>query len=226
MWCMLTAAFILLTVSIIFTSYALSQCRPLSSGWDFVLDPSLMHNCVDPDKSWSAAISTSIVFILSDFFFSFIPITFIFKIHIPLREKIVLFVLMGLGLIASIGSIFKAVNSTVLRQSRDNTWDSVTLVIWGFVEEHLAIIAACIPTLKALFERLLRRAGFTISYKGQARSFNFSMEDRTKQSTMQDGMDKLESVSSPGTWLETGNDSHVGYDSEELGLRVYPAKRQ
>ena len=163
---------------------------------------------------------------MTDFFFSLIPITFIFKIKIPLREKIVFCVLMGLGLIASIASIFKVVNSPVLKQSFDNTWDSVPLVIWGFVEEHLAIIAACIPCLKALFERLLRRAGLTISYKSQARSFNFSTQSHTKQSTMQDGMDKLDSVSSPGTWLETGNDSHMGYDSEDVERRVYPAKRQ
>ena len=129
---------------------------------------------------------------------------------------------MGLGLIASIASILKAVNSPILKQSFDNTWDSVPLVIWGFVEEHLAIIAACIPCLKALFERLLRRAGLTISYKSQPRSFN-SSQNHTKRSTIRDGMDKLDSVSSPGTWLETGNDSHMGYDSEEVDLRVYPA---
>jgi hypothetical protein len=175
---------------------------------------------------------------VSDFFFSLIPITFIFKIQVPLREKIVLCVLMGLGLIASVASILKAVKSDTLRQSRDNTWDSVPFVIWGFVEEHLAIIAACVPCLKALFERLLRRVGVTVTYKSQARSFNFSTQNHTKRSTMQDGMDKLhDSESSPGTWLETGNkshendshgnDSHLGYDSDEcVELRVYPAKRQ
>ena len=51
--------------------------------------------------------------------------------------------------------IFKIINSNTLKQSRDNTWDSVPLVIWGFVEQHLAIIAACIPCLKALFRAKL-----------------------------------------------------------------------
>lgn len=135
---------------------------------------------------------------------------------------------MGLGLVASIASIFKAVNSSVLKGSQDGTWDSAPLVVWGFVEEHLAIIAACIPCLKALFERLLRRAGFAISYKSQAHSFNVSMQDHTTRNTMvQDGAAKLEdSVPVSRTWHEIGNDSHVGYDSEgSVELRVYTAKR-
>ena len=146
-------------------------------------------------------------FIVSDFFFSLIPLTFIFKIQVSLGEKVVLCLLMGLGLVASIASVLKAVNSLFLKGSRDSTWDSIPLVIWGFVEEHLAIIAACIPCIKALFERLLSRAGFTVLYKRQARSFNFSMQNRTTgDTTVQDGMDstaQLEDVvPSSGKWHE------------------------
>jgi len=231
-WTMSTAIFILFTVTVIFTCFQLTSCKPLSSGWDFILDPSLLRNCVDPSKSWAAALSTSVCFTVSDFFFSLIPLTFIFKIQVPLREKLVLCLLMGLGLVASIASVFKAVNSTILRRSRDNTWDSVPLVIWSFVEEHVAIIAACIPCLKALFERLLRRLGFTLTYKSQAHSFNISTRSHTTRSaTLQNGMDSTaqleDAAPSSGTWQKMGNDMNLGYDSEgcvELG--VYTAKTQ
>jgi hypothetical protein len=139
---------------------------------------------------------------------------------------------MGLGLVASIASVLKAVNSTFLKGSSDGSWDSVPLVVWGFVEEHLAIIAACIPCLKALFERLLIRAGFTIAYKDQARSFNFSTQDHTMGDTMvQDGMHSTaqleDAVPCSGKWHEDGNDSRLGHDSEEcVELRVYTAKRE
>jgi hypothetical protein len=60
---MLTAIFILLTVAIIFTCFDFTGCKPLRAGWDFVLDPSLIRHCVDPNKSWSGAISTSGIYI-------------------------------------------------------------------------------------------------------------------------------------------------------------------
>ena len=169
---------------------------------------------------------------MSDFFYSFIQATFIFKIQVSLREKLVLYLLMGLGLVASIACIFKIVNSNTLKKSRDNTWDSVPLVIWGFVEQHLAIIAACIPCLKALFERLLRRVGIMVTDKSQPRSFNMSMRNHTmRNATGQDemgGTAKFEDAPpGSGTWHKNGNDSHRGYDSEEcVDLRVYTAKMQ
>ena len=140
---------------------------------------------------------------------------------------------MGLGLVASIASVLKAVNSSFLKGDPDGTWDSVPLVVWGFVEEHLAIIAACIPCLKALFERLLRRAGFTIAYKDQSRSFKFSTQNHTTGDTMvqEDGMHSTaqleDAVPCSGEWHEDGNDSHLGHDSEEcVELRVYTAKTE
>jgi hypothetical protein len=164
-------------------------------------------------------------------FFSLIPINFILKIQVPMREKIVLCILMGLGIVASIASIMKAVNSTMLLHSEDQTWDSVPLVIWSFVEEHLAIIAASIPCLKALFERVLRRVGITITYKSQAhRSYNMSTRNRnTKQTTVEDGSDvsaQRESIVPGAVRYDYGNDSHLGYDSEGgVEVNVYAEKR-
>jgi hypothetical protein len=169
---------------------------------------------------------------VSDFFYSFIPATFIFKIQVSLREKLVLYLLMGLGLVASIACIFKIVNSNTLKKSRDNTWDSVPLVIWGFVEQHLAIIAACIPCLKALFERLLIRVGIMVTDKSPARSSDMSMRNHTmKYGTGQDemgGTAKFEDAApGSGTWHKNGIDSHRGYDSEECAeLGVLPAKME
>jgi hypothetical protein len=125
---------------------------------------------------------------------------------------------MGLGLVASIASVLKLVNSTTLKQSRDNTWDSVPLVIWGFLEEHLAIIAACTPCLKALFERLLRRVGFSIPYKSHTRSFNISAPSHTRDTMVQDSMDGTGELENgvPGSEMsqENTNSSRPEYDSE------------
>jgi hypothetical protein len=173
---------------------------------------------------------------VTDFFFSLIPITFIVKIQVPLREKVVLSLLMSLGILASIASILKVTLGHHLTTSRDPTWDSVPVVMWVFAEEYLGIIAACVPCLKALFERLLRRLGVTItSYtKTQTRSYNSYPQKTTARNTLQSSVDggvQLEEygVPGPGKWYENGKATHLAYGSERClssDVKVYATESQ
>jgi len=43
--------------------------------------------------------------------------------------------------------------------SNDPIWEGATLGILSYAEEYIGIIAACIPCLKSLFEKLFRRLG-------------------------------------------------------------------
>jgi hypothetical protein len=56
---MSTAIFVLLVITLVFTGFSFSLCRPLRAGWDFVLDPSLMDKCMGRHESWVASLSTS-----------------------------------------------------------------------------------------------------------------------------------------------------------------------
>jgi hypothetical protein len=62
-WSLLTAIFVLVTTAIVFTCFSLAECNPLSAAWNFVLDPSLMAKCMDPNTSWAAALSISGIYI-------------------------------------------------------------------------------------------------------------------------------------------------------------------
>ena len=69
--------------------------------------------------------------------------TFIFGILRPLREKVLLAVMMGMGLLASAASIAKTFRAKDYGATGDVLMDSVQLTIWSILESQLA----CVPIL-------------------------------------------------------------------------------
>jgi hypothetical protein len=88
---------------------------------------------------------------------------FILKINRPLREKIVLCLLMGLGILCTAASIPKFISYSVFASGGDTTKNATGVVVWSQIELYVGIIAACIPMLRAFFESALRRIGVSIT---------------------------------------------------------------
>ncbi len=103
--------------------------------------------------------------ILTDVVFSLLPVVFLWDIQRPLREKIIVGSLMGLGLVASSASIFKAVEIKSYGGTSDLLAQGERICISSVLEEQLGLIAACIPCLRAWFQRVLIRFG-VISTQG------------------------------------------------------------
>lgn len=132
------------------------RCRPLSATWDpTVPDP----QCLPIATIRTCIYTMTSIAIISDIIFSLIPLTFIVSIQRPLRERLVLAFLMGLGLMTAIAAIIKIPMIRQLGQVGDPFWDSVDFTNWSTTEAQIGIIAACIPCLRALFERMLRGMG-------------------------------------------------------------------
>jgi hypothetical protein len=86
-------------------------------------------------------------------------LTFIFKLNRPLREKVILAGLMGLGLFASGAAVVKLLLTKKYVTGPDPLWDMFDLGIWAMVELFVGIYAASIPCLRAPFEAFLRKMG-------------------------------------------------------------------
>jgi len=83
--------------------------------------------------------------------------------HVPLRQKLVLTVVMGMGLLASAAT---AVRLTLIKDygmGGDFSWDNSPMAMWAHLECDIGIAAACIPCLKSPFEKALRRVGLLSS---------------------------------------------------------------
>ncbi|KAK0726104.1 hypothetical protein B0H67DRAFT_599025 [Lasiosphaeris hirsuta] len=137
-------------------SFQLSLCHPLWAVWDHS-NPDAV--CMDLHVARTSINVHAGLTITTDVILSLAPITFIVKMKQPLREKFVLAFVMGLGLVASAASITKTFMTKNYGIAGDTLRDSVGITIWSILEMQLAITASCIPTLRQLFERILRRLG-------------------------------------------------------------------
>ena len=113
-----------------------------------------------PQYLISSANIAKAVITLTDIAFSLLPIAFIYKINIPIREKFVLCLLMALGLFASSVVLVRTTTFRRYKRAGDKLWYMSDISIWNLLEGELAIIAACIPYLKNTMERALQKFGF------------------------------------------------------------------
>ena len=139
-----------------------SICRPLSSIWNPFVQ---RDDCWPRHVAQICIIVNGVVAIVTDIIFTFVPLTFIYRIKRPLREKIVVSFLMALGILASAASVVKLTLAKKYGRNRDRLYDGVDLALWSIIEGEVAIIAACVPCLKSPSEKVLRRLGLLSSGK-------------------------------------------------------------
>jgi hypothetical protein len=141
-------------------------CRPLSHAWDFTIPPD-QKNCVSNDVMRAASNTGSGVNIVTDVLLSFSPAFFLRKLNRPLRERIFVCVLMGLGLLASVSSIVKTV---FVQRFYDPTYPfedffplGVSISTYTILEQFTGILAACIPAMKNILQACLGKMGVSLS---------------------------------------------------------------
>jgi hypothetical protein len=154
------------------------QCRPLAALWDPMIPGA---NCWDPKARKIQLYVSSTFVIVTDFMFSVLPVTFIRQLNRPLRDKITLCFLMGLGLVASAAGVAKTLQARNYHKTDDLLWTTTDFAIWSFVEQQLGIIAASLPCLKAAFERVLTRLGLVPSYHTTTPSFVIGYERHSSE---------------------------------------------
>ncbi|KAK3336361.1 hypothetical protein B0T19DRAFT_36925 [Cercophora scortea] len=85
-----------------------------------------------------------------DIFLALLPWRILMKFHMYRREKVAVALAMSMGVFAGITGFVKC--STLQSfASGDFSFDGVSLTTWGFAEVACCIMAASIPTLRALF---------------------------------------------------------------------------
>ncbi|KAH8691781.1 hypothetical protein GQ44DRAFT_744696 [Phaeosphaeriaceae sp. PMI808] len=113
--------------------FQFSLCKPLPAIWD--------HTIKNPKCIVAAMhiniIVTAIVTILTDVILSLLPLTFIMRMQLSLREKIALACLMGLGLVASGASIYKTFLAKTYGVTGDTLRDAVGLALCAMIELQL-----------------------------------------------------------------------------------------
>lgn len=148
------------------------QCQPIRASWDNSGD----GGCFTYDVKYGIILAQAIISLVSDFAFAAFPIVLLWRIQIDFKTKIGLWLLMCLGFITGACCLVRTViNNQAL--PKDGSYDGIVNWVWRTFEVQIGIIAACIPTLRPLYMRLVgsRRPGddslgTNVRYLGRGKS--------------------------------------------------------
>lgn len=169
-WFLYTAIVIQFASALAANIAELVQCKPMAALWDATIAAAPTTHCWTPLAIQISAYINVAISIITDLIFSLLPITFLYNMNRPIRERVVLGLLMGLGLLATLASIMKTTVLASYRNTRDPFWDVVPLSLWWQLEQNISIIASCIPCLKSPFERTLLRFGLMVPSTNASRT--------------------------------------------------------
>ncbi|KAK1750077.1 hypothetical protein QBC47DRAFT_124595 [Echria macrotheca] len=151
------AAKILLGIVLVSHIYILATlftaCVPLDAFWDFSKRETAY--CHDISVYWSHAGLN----IVTDFLIFMLPLTVIHKVRTIRPQKIALLVIFILAFTVCIISLARVALLVVASNSiaRDVTWDAASTATWNSWEINIAIVCACLTTMKPLASRFFPR---------------------------------------------------------------------
>ncbi|KAF2262888.1 hypothetical protein CC78DRAFT_437964, partial [Lojkania enalia] len=147
LWSMCTFCFVTMMIAV---PIVFCQCLPPKSQWDFSVPAEVCYSkWIGVHYSEGASAFSAFV----DFYLSVYPAVVLYKIQISMKKKIALSAALGVGSISTIVAAYKITRLKGLA-SPDFTFDSCDITIWTIIEGSVIIIAACIPLLQPLLERV------------------------------------------------------------------------
>ncbi|KAF6223058.1 hypothetical protein HO133_001110 [Letharia lupina] len=121
------------------------QCHPVHYAWDRV-DPSIKGHCYNVDDFFIGSGSANVGL---NFLIFILPIPLLWRLRTTVKQQIVLTVLFTLaGFVVLVSIIWVVVLSRL--EEADVTWNYVDTAIWSALEPNMAVICACIPSLRPL----------------------------------------------------------------------------
>jgi len=152
---------LIFVLSVCLIPIAFCQVTPTKALWDL---------SVPITKRWNpnvfivwASINQS-VFTFSDLAFVLLPIIIIWRLNMPLRQKVGLIILLALSLLTMVMSIMRTV--WIVISYSGNTlgkYNETAILTLAFLEGDMVIIMSCIPTLRSLVTLDLTGFGSSIS---------------------------------------------------------------
>ncbi|KAI9803752.1 MAG: hypothetical protein M1826_004943 [Phylliscum demangeonii] len=125
------------------------MCTPIEVFWY----PNVKEDhCIDIPKFFTVA---TLLNITTDFVTYLLPMRLIWTLRIPIRQKVGVILVLGLGLFACVSSIVRLTYVPHTMSERDITWNLADVMYWSVIECCVAILAASIPAFKPLAKRYL-----------------------------------------------------------------------
>ncbi|KAI8313400.1 hypothetical protein K4K61_008231 [Colletotrichum sp. SAR11_59] len=130
-----------------------TQCAPIWHYWTLFAD---WGNCI---PEWPPLAGQGTTTVMTDIAVYLLPMLTLFRLQMPMMQRISLAALFGLGLLVVIAGIMRTywvlyVEITYVEDpSYDLTWDSYNIWIWTALDANFAIICGCAPAIRRLFTK-------------------------------------------------------------------------
>lgn len=144
---------ICLTIACVLVS--VFQCVPIHAFWDTLagqLAPELGGRCIDVELYFLISGSINAA---TDFVLLALPIPILWRLRTSQPQKLVLTGIFTMGLIVCAVSIIRLVVLHQYGKRDDITWYYVPIAIWTSAEPSIAVVSACLPSLRPLFVRVV-----------------------------------------------------------------------
>ncbi|KAI1747022.1 hypothetical protein F4782DRAFT_522775 [Xylaria castorea] len=133
----------------IFLSFILA-CVPREK----IYHPNVDGICINTNAS---IIATSAINVVSDLSILLVPIIAIWQLQLPLKAKLGIATVFGIGILANVTSIVRLYYSVELTRTIDVTWAIIPVAGWALGEFTSVIVVACCPHFPRLAKHLFRR---------------------------------------------------------------------
>ncbi|KAG0158663.1 hypothetical protein PDIDSM_6182 [Penicillium digitatum] len=133
-----------------FVLVAAFQCQPISKAWNTTKP----GKCVQINLFYlcNAALN-----IFTDLLTYTLPINVVFRLQMPRKQKLILALILCLGLFTCVSSIIRITFIPTMLSSKDSTYAISGAMYWSVIETNIGILAASIPSFKAIASRFLPR---------------------------------------------------------------------
>ncbi|KAI3390610.1 hypothetical protein diail_9089 [Diaporthe ilicicola] len=135
------------TVSFFFSH--LFTCYPIT----VFIEPYYGNSCVHTVEMFLALLYTDV---FADFVILLLPVPMVLKVQLPLKKKLAVLAMLGLGAAVCAVSITRviaisAVAEEYTKHPNDVIYYTAPVFFWTNIELSLAIVCACLPTLRPIY---------------------------------------------------------------------------
>lgn len=153
-WTIMASIAFMTLISILNAIFTYVQCIPPKALWDH----RIRGKCWNPLTQANFSIFQACVMVLVDVILATIPSTIIWRLHMALRRRIALCLLLGVGLFAAACGSIKTSYLSKLSVRSDVTWAMYNPIIWSGSENFVVLFCGCVPPLKSLWDRYFARS--------------------------------------------------------------------
>ncbi|KAF2794214.1 hypothetical protein K505DRAFT_337152 [Melanomma pulvis-pyrius CBS 109.77] len=143
-------------------------CNPVRGSWDITITTA---KCI-PVKS--IYLGGSVPNVITDAILVMMPIPYVWRLHAPLAQRIILASMFMLGIFIAIVSIIRLriFLSIPIATSANVTYNFREVIVWSIVEINIGLTCACLPSLKP-----------AIGFLGLNKLFSLSANSRPSNAT-------------------------------------------